>query len=85
MQKFIRGDDSRLQLILHHRSTCDSKHDLGQMAVGWRDSYGKDWVSIAWQATICPGLASVGRSCPADIDAATARKTACLKCRNNGY
>ena len=47
MQTFIRRNGSRLQLILHHESTCDSKHVLVQVAVGWRDSDGKDWIGVA--------------------------------------
>lgn len=36
-----------IQLVLYDETICDGKHGFVQMAVGWRDGYGKDWVGVA--------------------------------------
>src|SRR5436305_12617978 len=47
IERIVRRDDSTIQLFLDYESICDSEHGLVQMAVGWRDGHGKDWVGIA--------------------------------------
>src|SRR5947209_180058 len=57
---------------------------IGNRRVACAGEWSSNNVRDSWQETICPVLAPVSRSCPANIDTATIGKTACLKCRNNG-
>src|SRR5690242_8332404 len=47
VEKFVRKDDSSIQLILHHESACASKHRLVQMPVSRCNRYRKDRIGVA--------------------------------------